>query len=480
MSGGTGTRLWPLSRRAMPKQFLDLFGDGSLFQQTVKRLAEVEVGRVSLIGALEHQFIFRDQLSEIGANAHHLVLEPIGRNTAAAAATAALLGYRDDPNGVVLLVPSDHVIRDVAAFGRGVAAGVEAAQRGAIVTFGIVPDHPATGFGYIEVERTALDGAPAGPLAVARFTEKPDLKIAKRFLADGRHFWNSGMFLFSARAMLDAFRTHAPEVLRAVERALEAGRVDGGTTELAMAPLRACPSISVDHAIMEHVGNILTVPLEAGWSDLGAWDAVWANGCDRGRQDRNGNVVNGDVMVHEARNSLLYTTGPAIAALGVEDICVIATHDVVLVLPRKDAQDVGKLVAALQRQGREEVTMHPRCHRPWGWYERLSIGNRYQVKRIMVKPGGKLSLQSHMHRSEHWVVVSGTARVTVGDYAKTITENESAYVPVGAVHRLENPGKIPVHMIEVQSGAYLGEDDIIRFEDIYSRVTTEGAEPAKA
>ena len=470
LSGGTGTRLWPLSRRAMPKQFLDLFGDGSLFQQTVQRLGDIGVGRFSVIGSAEHSFILRDQLAATHASAEHLVIEPFGRNTAAAAAAAAVLASQNGEDELVLLLPSDHVIREVEAFRKAVGVAAKAAHAGAIVTFGIVPDHAATGFGYIEVDDSKPHGEDLSALDVVRFTEKPDLATAEEFLAGGRHFWNSGMFLFSAGTMLDAFAAYAPDVLAAVKRALGDARRERGFIELAEKAFEQCPEISVDYAIMEHARHVETVPLEAGWNDLGAWDAVWASGADRGQVDRNGNVTEGDVVTQDCANSLFYSSGPTVAGIGVEDMCVIATPDVVLVMPRKDAQDVGKLVSLLQRNGRDEAILHPRCYRPWGWYERLSIGDRYQVKRIMVKPGAKLSLQSHMHRAEHWVVVSGTATVTVGNVNKTLTENESTYVPLGTVHRLENPGMIPLYMIEVQSGAYLGEDDIQRFEDIYARV----------
>lgn len=467
MSGGSGTRLWPLSRRALPKQYLKLFDGFSLFQRTISRICDVGLHRFSVLGSSEHRFICRDQLTELRESPEYFVLEPFGRNTAPAAAISALLTARENLDDLVLLLPSDHIVNDEQAFRDALTVGAARASEGTIVTFAVVPDEPATGYGYIEVAEMDLDPlAPPRAVPVQRFTEKPTRELAEKFVSGGKHLWNAGIFLFSARAMLEAFAEHAPNILKSCENSLAGAADDLGFLRLDGDHFRSCPNISLDYAIMEKAGNIETVPLQGGWSDLGSFDAIWQTS---GEKDRLGNLAIGDVTQIDSSNSLLYTDGPALAGVGLDDMAVVATKDVVLVMPRARSQDVRKLVDRLRSEGRAEVAAHPRVYRPWGWYEQLGVGERFQVKRIMVKPGAKLSLQSHMHRSEHWVVVTGTARVTVGGEERILTENESTYVPVGAVHRLENPGKIPVHMIEVQSGAYLGEDDIHRLEDIYAR-----------
>ncbi len=461
LSGGSGTRLWPLSRSARPKQFLSLEGRGpSLFQQTLHRLAAPLFDAPCIICNHEHRFLAAEQAREAGVTPQEIILEPQGRNTAPAALVAALHAAGEDPHRLVLLLPSDHAVEDVHAFADAVAAGVDAARQGRIVTFGVKPSRPETGYGYLE---TAPGDA---PLEVLRFTEKPASEVAREYLRSGRHFWNAGIFLFSAEAMIAAFREHAPHFLAPCMAALKEARRDLDFLRLAEEPWRDCPADSLDYAVMEHAGNVRCVPLEAGWSDLGSWTAVW----DMHAHDAAGNAASGDVLLHEARNCYAHSTEKTcLTLLGVEDVIAVATRDAVLVAARDRAQEVGAIVRRLQEQGREEALFHARVHRPWGWYEGLERGERYQVKMLMIRPGARLSLQSHHHRAEHWVVVRGTVRVTNGEEVFLLTENESTYIPIGVRHRLENPGKLPAIVIEVQSGGYLGEDDIVRIDDDYGR-----------
>ncbi len=465
LAGGEGTRLWPLSRKGRPKQFLALLEgeNGTLFQQTVKRVLDASWRAPLVLGNEEHRFLIAEQLREIESTGHRIVLEPLPRNTAPAALVAALLA---DPSDLLLLLPSDHYIENAEAFTRSMEQGAEAAEEGNIVTFGVPPTRPETGYGYIEVEEAAgLKGNGARP--VRRFVEKPDREKAEEYLASGRHFWNSGVFLVKAEVLLEAFRTHAPELLPPCRDAVEGGREDMDFFRLDSEAYARSPSISIDYAVMERADNIVNVPLSAGWSDLGSWHAIW----ERSGHDENGNAIIGDVLAEDVRNSLIMQSdGPCVAVSGLEDVIVAATQDAVLVIDRKNSQNVRRIVDHFRRNGRPEAEQHIRVYRPWGWYQQLASGERYQVKSLMVSPGAQLSLQSHYHRAEHWVVVSGTVLVTLEDEEFILTENQSAFIPIGKKHRLANPGKVPAMLIEVQSGAYLGEDDIVRHEDIYGRI----------
>lgn len=460
LSGGSGTRLWPLSRRAYPKQFHNLTGDMSLLQQTVKRLEDDLYEAPTLLGNHEHRFLMAEQLLEMGIAPHAIVLEPQARNTAPAAVIAALMMACEDKDALVLLLPSDHVVQDKQGFAQSVRAGMDAAARGDIVTFGVRPDAPETGYGYIEAsgEGEVLD--------VARFVEKPDRATAQRYLDDGRYYWNAGIFLFHAQAMIETFARFAPDILSACEKALERAKTDLDFLRLDNEAFAAAPGISFDYAIMEKAENIKCVPLATTWSDLGAWPAVWQHL----EKDNQGNAVLGDVMLHDTRNSYAQSSdGKCLALVGLDDVMVVATTDAILVAARDSAQDVKAIPERLKKENRPEAVYHSRVYRPWGWYEGLVRGERFQVKCLSVKPGGRLSLQSHFHRAEHWVVVSGTAEVTVGEKTMLLSENESTYIPIGTVHRLTNPGKLPALLVEVQSGSYLGEDDIVRYEDVYGR-----------
>jgi mannose-1-phosphate guanylyltransferase / mannose-6-phosphate isomerase len=464
LSGGSGTRLWPMSRTLYPKQILPLIGDHSLLQQAVLRIDGLSGFAAPLIVANEeHRFIIAEQLREIGLARHALLLEPIGRNTAPAACVAALSLVEAESDAVMLLMPSDHMIEDRAAFLTAVERAATAAKIGRLVTFGIQPERPETGFGYIE-RGAALSGAD-GAFAVARFVEKPDTATAEAYVASGNFFWNSGIFLFPAALYVSELERLRPDMLAACRLALEGARRDDDFVRLDKAAFATCPSDSIDYAVMEHTERAAVVPVSMGWNDLGSWDALW----ELADKDASGNALVGNVIAEDAANCYLRSECGLVAALGVEDLVVVATDDAVMLAPRDRAQDVRRLVARLASENRSEADALPRVHRPWGSYETLHAGHRVQVKHILVKPGGKLSLQMHHHRAEHWVVVQGTAKIRRGDEEITLTEDQSTYIPLGTAHRLENPGKIPLHVIEVQSGAYLGEDDIVRFEDSYGR-----------
>jgi mannose-1-phosphate guanylyltransferase/mannose-6-phosphate isomerase len=463
LSGGSGTRLWPLSRAALPKQLLPLASERTMLQETVIRLGGmVDIGPPLVVCNNDHRFLIAEQMREIGVEPLGIFLEPMGRNTAPAAAVAALTLLKRDPDAVMLLLPADHLINDVPAFHAAVAEGLKAVALGCLVTFGIVPDSPHTGYGYIQ-RGDALAGTTAR--RVARFVEKPDAATAQGFLASGDHFWNSGMFLFSARQFVEELEQYRPDMLAACRRALEGGEHDLDFCRLDKAAFADCPSDSIDYALMERTPNAAVVPAEIGWNDIGAWSALW----DVGLKDADDNVVRGDVYLDGVKGSYVRAESRMVAALGVENLLIVETPDAVLVADQSKAQDVKKVVDYLKKAGRSEHEFHTRVFRPWGWYEGIDMGERFQVKRIMVKPGHKLSLQMHHHRAEHWVVVSGTARVTRDGVEELLTENQSTYIPLGTTHRLENPGKMPLHLIEVQSGSYLGEDDIVRFEDVYKR-----------
>jgi len=461
LCGGSGTRLWPLSREAYPKQFHKIAGPETLFQQTCKRLSGDLFGDLSVLSNHRHRFLIAEQLEEIGASAANIVLEPVGRNTAPAAAIAALIAARAEPNALVLLAPADHLIPDAAAFARAVASGVGAARDGALVTFGVKPDCPHTGYGYIETE--ASEGA---ALSVSRFVEKPSRELAEVFLDSDRFYWNAGIFLFRAATLLELLETHAPDILNVCRHALDAAGTDLDFTVLGKTYAQA-PAISLDYAIAEKADNIVCVPLDTPWSDVGSWSEIW----NFMEKDPSGNVVQGDgkIILHNSSNSLAYTDRACVALVGVDNLVVVAMGDAVLVASKDQAEAIKTVVEHLKGNGQDVALQHDRVHRPWGWYQGLSRSERYQVKCLMVKPGGRLSLQSHHHRSEHWVVVKGTLEVTKGEETSFLTENQSTYIAIGEKHRLANPGKIPAYLIEVQSGAYLDEDDIVRFEDIYRR-----------
>lgn len=464
LSGGAGSRLWPLSRERFPKQLLPLVGERTLLQQAALRAQDAGVFTPPVVVAnVEHRFVVAEQLREIGVERSILLLEPTGRNTAAAVAAAALSTVREDEAALILVMPADHHVSDPAAFREAVLRGEAAARDGRMVLFGMEPDSPATGYGWIE-PGAALPGRP-GVRAVGRFVEKPDLATAERFLAEGGRLWNSGVFLLPARGVLDELDRHEPGVREAVQKALDRASRDLDFIRLDEAAFAAAPSISIDHAVMERTGRAAVVPASFGWADVGAWSALHA----LGDADADGNVLVGDAEALDVKGSYLRGDGVLVAAVGVSDLIVVAAPDAVLVAPRSRDQDVRRLVDRLKTSAHAAAAEPRRVHRPWGWYERVDAGERFQVKRIMVRPGARLSLQKHARRAEHWVVVEGTAEVEIDGERRALGENESAYIPAGVVHRLGNPGATPLHLVEVQSGAYLGEDDIVRFEDDYAR-----------
>ena len=465
LSGGAGTRLWPLSRELYPKQLLALTGERTMIQQTALRLEGLAASPPVVVCNEAHRFLVAEQLRQLHIEPQAIVLEPVGRNTAPAialAAHAALKAARDtDP--LLLVLPADHVIRDVAAFQKAVHAALDAAGEGKLVTFGIVPTSPETGYGYIE------RGAPQGAaFEIARFVEKPDAERARQFVAGGEYYWNSGMFLFGARRYLEELGRFAPEMARVCAEAFAAARSDLDFTRIDPKRFEVCPSDSIDYAVMEKTREAVVVPLDAGWSDVGSWAALH----DACEADAHGNVARGDVICEDAEGCYLYGESRLVAAVGLKDHVVVETKDAVLVAPKDRVQDVKKLVQRLKEAGRYEHSLHREVFRPWGSYDSIENGSRFQVKRLKVKPGAVLSLQLHHHRAEHWVVVSGTARITRGDEVFLLEENQSTYIPIGVRHRIENPGKIPLHIIEIQSGSYLGEDDIVRLEDQYGRQGT--------
>ncbi len=464
LSGGSGTRLWPVSRSLYPKQLLSIASEATMLQATVARTSGTDFAPPFIVAGEEHRFHIAEQLNAINVTPSGIILEPAGRNTAAAIALAALAA---DPEATLLVMPSDHVITDVAAFRAAMERALPAAEAGMLVTFGITPEHPETGYGYIEAEADADAAVHPGVRGVAAFTEKPDPATAHAYVDGGRHFWNSGIFLFTAGAYLDELRAHAPEIASCCSAAMAAVNADGQFLRPHRASFLASPNISIDYAVMERTERAVVVPVEMGWSDVGSWDALWAIS----KKDGAGNSIKGDVVAIDSRNSLFRTdSGPAIAAIGVSDLVAISTRDAILIMPRDRAQDVKAIVDALKQAGQTSHEVHSVVHRPWGTYETTDRGDRFQTKRIVVKPGEKLSLQMHHHRSEHWIVVSGTAMVTIDSEVRLLQENQSTYIPAGATHRLENPGRIPLHLIEVQCGPYLGEDDIVRFEDSYGRL----------
>ncbi|HEX2890289.1 mannose-1-phosphate guanylyltransferase/mannose-6-phosphate isomerase [Vineibacter terrae] len=464
LSGGSGTRLWPLSRAAYPKQLLPLLSERTMLQETALRsMTDVGFAAPIVICNDEHRFLIDEQLRQVGVVPQQVMLEPVARNTGPAVAAAALWLIARDPDALMLVQPSDHVIGSVARFHEAIARGVGAAQSGKLVTFGIKPDRPDTGYGYIQTGQALEDAE--GVFLADRFVEKPDRATAERFVDSGVFSWNSGIFLIGARHFLEDLGRLNPEMLAACERAVHKGTEDLGFFRLDAAALSEAPSLSIDRAVMELTDRAAVVPVDMAWNDLGSWRALQA----LGSQDGDGNVVQGDVMLDRVRNSYIRSDSKLVAAIDVEDVVVVSTDDAVLVARADSAADVSGIVERLRRENRSEPIQHTTTYRPWGYYRTVDAGSRFQVKRIMVKPGAKLSLQMHFHRAEHWVVVQGTAMVQRGDDRMLVRENESIYIPIGTAHRLENPGKLPLHLIEVQSGPYLGEDDIVRIADNYGR-----------
>ena len=462
MAGGSGSRLWPLSRQLNPKQFLAL-ADASLsmLQATLARLQGLEIALPRLICNEQHRFLAAEQLRQLGMEKANILLEPVGRNTAPAIALAALQATADGSDPVLLVLAADHLIQDVAAFHASIIEALQLAEAGKLVTFGVVPGHAEIGYGYIE-QGVAVGGG----FSVSKFVEKPDLATALEYLASGRYFWNSGMFMFRASRYLAELELFRPDILSACRAALVGSTQDMYFTRIDEAVFAACPDESIDYAVMEHTTDAVMVTLDAGWSDIGSWSALW----DVSAKDEQGNVFNGDVLDQRSSNTYVHASSRLVATVGVSDLVIIETPDAVLVAHKNQVQDVKKIVERLKTEGRSEHLSDRKVYRPWGVYDSIDNGYRYQVKRITVKPGAKLSLQMHHHRAEHWIVVSGTAKVTNGEATFLVAENQSTYIPIGQVHCLENPGVIPLELIEVQSGTYLGEDDIVRFEDRYGRV----------
>ncbi|MCR4538979.1 mannose-1-phosphate guanylyltransferase/mannose-6-phosphate isomerase [Pseudomonas sp. 18.1.10] len=463
MAGGSGTRLWPLSRQLNPKQFLPLVdADLTMLQATIKRLDGLEHGLPRLICNEHHRFLAAEQLRQLGLEDANIILEPVGRNTAPAIALAALQALSEQTDPIMLVLAADHLIQDVQAFQESIASALLLAESGKLVTFAITPTSPETGYGYLQL------GAPvdAGGYQVSRFVEKPDLNTAKSYLSQGDYFWNSGMFMFRASRYIQELEKFHPEIVSVCRDALAGGQQDMHFTRVDARIFATSPDVSIDYAVMEKTADAVMVPLNAGWSDIGSWSALW----EAGEKNAQGNLFKGDVLSENTTGSYVHATHRLVTTVGVQDLIIVETKDAVLVAHKDQVQEVKKIVDQLKAGGRQEQINHREVYRPWGVYDSIDSGERYQVKRISVKPGEKLSVQMHHHRAEHWVVVSGTARVTNGEKTYLVTENQSTFIPIGQVHALENPGMIPLELIEVQSGSYLGEDDIVRFEDIYGRV----------
>jgi mannose-1-phosphate guanylyltransferase/mannose-6-phosphate isomerase len=464
LSGGAGTRLWPLSREMFPKQLLALAGKRTMLQETAARLAGIAGVTAPIIVCNEaHRFTVAEQIRELGAEASGILLEPVGRNTAPAVALAALHAMKQGADAILIVVPADHVIREARAFQQAAAVATGIAKNGKLVTFGIVAHAPETGYGYI---RRGEGEGPAYP--VAQFIEKPSLDVALQFVASRDYYWNSGMFVFKASRYLDELARFAPDILEASKAAYESAKADLDFVRIDKAAFEKCRADSIDYAVMEKTRDAVVLPLDAGWSDVGSWASLF----DALPADEEGNVLQGDVLVHDTHDCYVHSTSRLVTAVGMDDHVIVETKDAVLVAPKERVQDVKELVAKMKKSGRSESSLHREVFRPWGSYDSLDSGERFQVKRLSVKPGGVLSLQMHHHRAEHWIVVKGTARITCGEKTFLLSENQSTFIPIGTTHRIENPGKVALHIVEVQSGSYLGEDDIVRFEDSYGRQGT--------
>ena len=467
MSGGSGSRLWPQSRSLYPKQFLPLVNEQTMFQNTVARLNGLAgVSAPLVIANEEHRFLAAEQFRQMGQQASAIILEPVGRNTAPAVALAALKAQStNDTDPVLLVLAADHVIKDEGAFHKAAEVALPAARDGKLVTFGIVPTHAETGYGYIKSLNHKDHGNHKDIFCVEEFVEKPDLATAEKYLASGDYFWNSGMFMFKASRYLEELKAYRPDILEACEKAMEVEHLDLDFVRLNEEAFKACPDDSIDYAVMEKTADAVMVPLDAGWSDVGSWSSLW----DISGKDDHGNATQGDVILHDTHNTYVRSEKKLIATVGVDNLVITESDDAILVSSKDRVQDVKKIVERLKEEDRTEAKLHRKVYRPWGAYDSIDNGERFQVKRITVKPGAQLSLQKHYHRAEHWIVVKGTALVTNGDNEILLTENQSTYIPIGEVHRLENPGKFDLELIEVQSGGYLGEDDIVRLEDTYGR-----------
>ena len=469
LCGGSGTRLWPLSRKSYPKQFVELVGDQTLFQSSAKRLTGGKNGLSFedpiVITNSDFRFIVTEQLMGVGMDPSAILIEPEGRNTAPAVLAAALHIAKTDPDALMLVLPSDHVVPDTDAFHACIQDALPAVAQGDLVTFGITPDTPETGYGYLELASSPEDTS--GPIKLTRFVEKPALELAKSMLAQGNFLWNAGIFLFAVKDIISAFETHAPGLLSPVQASVEQAEADLGFLRLAPEPWSEAEDISIDYAVMERASNLSVMPFSGYWSDLGGWESVWRNS----EQNDAGVALSGNATDLGCSNTLLRSESDTqeIVGIGLDNIVAVAMNDAVLVADMSKSQKVKQAVTALKAKNAIQATAFPKDHRPWGWFESLVLGDRFQVKRIHVHPGAALSLQSHHHRSEHWIVVEGTAKVTVDDTEQLVTENQSAYIPLGSVHRMENPGKVPMVLIEVQTGSYFGEDDIIRYDDVYAR-----------
>jgi len=460
LSGGSGTRLWPLSRGVYPKQFLPLVSDKTMVQETILRLVGIDSLQAPIaVCNEEHRFMMAEQLREIAAQPKAIILEPVGKNTAPAVALAALAAQ--NPDDILLVLPADHVIDNISVFHKAVLEAGELAKAGYLVTFGVVPTAVETGYGYIKRSTERIDCA----FKVAEFVEKPNAEVAQTYVDSGEYYWNSGMFAFKAGRYLEELAKYSPEMLAICQQAYAQATIDADFIRLDKDLFSQCPSDSIDYAVMEKTDKAVVIPLEADWNDVGSWSALW----DVTGKDLFGNAIKGDVLALETTNSYIHSENKLVATIGVDNLVIVETDDAVMVAPKERVQEVKKIVAALKANNREEASVHRKVYRPWGHYDSVDTGERHKTKRIIVKPGAKLSVQKHHHRAEHWVVVKGTALVTKGDETMLLSENESTYIPLGVIHRLENPGVIPLEMVEVQSGSYLGEDDIIRFEDEYGR-----------
>ncbi len=466
LSGGSGTRLWPLSRELYPKQFLPLHSDKTLFQETLSRLKKLNlddhIADPIIVCNEEHRFIVAENIKAIGYKAQNIILEPAGRNTAPAIAAAALIAMQSNDDPILMVLPADHIIENIDAFTSATKTAQELAEKGHMVTFGIKPTYAHTGYGYIEAGNPIEENANE----ISQFKEKPDKATAEEFIKSGRYLWNSGMFFFKASIYLAELEKHQPDLLKHAKASVENSKNDMDFNRLNKDDFELCPNIAIDYAVMEHTENGAVVGLDANWNDIGSWDSVW----EVSEKDENNNLYKGDIIAHNSKNNYIYSKEKLITTLGVENLIIIDTQDALLVADKNSVQDIKLIVNKLKQDNRSEAIHHKTVYRPWGHYTSISKGERHQTKRISVKTGAKLSLQKHHHRSEHWIVVRGTAKVTKGDETFLLSENESVYLPIGVVHALENPGKIDLEIIEVQTGTYLGEDDIIRLEDLYGRL----------